>query len=358
MRSIVLAILAIAFTAITVAAQPPARVVVTNVFEKEVAPTTPFLGIVDFDIKSGISSEISGLIERQAMVEGSVVAEKDLLVRLNTDFIQKDRDMIAKEIDQLDVRIANARKNLKRLETLFKQNVTTEKDYDDLEALLRELITQREALDVRLAKKALELEKAEIRAPFNALVVARYKYEGEWVSPGVSVGQLAAVDAVVASVAVSEDLVRYIRIGQTLELVVTALDLPLSGKVRTIVPRLDEKSKTFTVKIGIGYREGLLQNMTTRVHVPTAHPKTLRMIKRDALVRLEGKTFVYTVEDAKAKLLPIRIVALRGEYMGVDEPYIVAGMPIVVDGNERLRPDQAVEVIESPTAAAKEGATP
>jgi membrane fusion protein (multidrug efflux system) len=37
-----------------------------------------------------------------------------------------------------------------------------------------------------------------------------------------------------------------------------------------------------------------------------------------------------------------------GEYLGVDAPYIVAGMPVVIDGNERLRPDQPVTVVENP----------
>ena len=41
---------------------PPTRVAVIEVFEKEVSPTTPLVGVVDFDQSSGISSEISGLM--------------------------------------------------------------------------------------------------------------------------------------------------------------------------------------------------------------------------------------------------------------------------------------------------------
>jgi multidrug efflux pump subunit AcrA (membrane-fusion protein) len=71
---------------------------------------------------------------------------------------------------------------------------------------------------------------------------------------------------------------------------------------------------------------------------------SLRLIPRDALVKFQGKDFAYTVKDHKAKILPLNIVTLTGKYIGVDNPYIQPGMPIVVEGNERLKPDQPVEI--------------
>ena len=47
----------------------------------------------------------------------------------------------------------------------------------------------------------------------------------------------------------------------------------------------------------------------------------------------------------KAAILPVNIVSYRGNRVGADNPHFVAGMPIVVDGNERLRPDQPVSVV-------------
>jgi multidrug efflux pump subunit AcrA (membrane-fusion protein) len=64
-------------------------------------------------------------------------------------------------------------------------------------------------------------------------------------------------------------------------------------------------------------------------------------------VRFQNKEFVYTIKEGQAKILPINIVAVDGEYLGVDNPHIVPGMPIVVDGNERLKPDQAVTVLRA-----------
>jgi multidrug efflux pump subunit AcrA (membrane-fusion protein) len=85
--------------------------------------------------------------------------------------------------------------------------------------------------------------------------------------------------------------------------------------------------------------------------VPSGEKRSLRMIKRDAMVRFQGKEFVYTVKEGQAKMLPIEVLAVDGEYLGVDAPYIVSGMQVVVDGNERLRPDQPVQIVDRPGQA-------
>ncbi len=327
--------------------RPPARVAVTKVFEKEVAPTASLVGSVVFDQSAGISPEISGLIADQRIVEGKAVRKGEVLVTLNTDFISKDIEVLNQQIAQVETRIQKALKNLGRSETLYKQDATTEKSYDDLVFDTKDLQIEKERLRITLAKKKLELEKSVIRAPFNGLILKRNKSQGEWVSPGVAVCYLAALDDLVVQVAVSENLMPYVKAGRTVSLAVTAMGRELQGRVKVVVPSVDLKSKTFDVKIGIDYQPGLFQHMSALVNVPTGPVRRLKMIKRGALVRFQGKEFVYTVKEGLAKILPIRIVAVDGQYLGVEEPYIVAGMPVVTDGNERLQPDQPVTVVDN-----------
>jgi multidrug efflux pump subunit AcrA (membrane-fusion protein) len=70
----------------------------------------------------------------------------------------------------------------------------------------------------------------------------------------------------------------------------------------------------------------------------------LSLIPRDALVKFQGKDFVYTVKEGKAAILPVNIVTYLGTTIGADNPHFATGMPIVTEGNERLRPDQPVVV--------------
>ncbi len=330
------------------AGQPPARVAVAKVFEKEVAPTASLVGSVVFDQSAGISPEVSGLIAEHRMIEGTVVRKGDVLIKLNNDFITKDIEVLNRQIAQIDIRIENALKNRARFETLYKHDATTEKNYDDLVFETKELQIEKERLQVAQAKKKLELEKSVIRAPFNGLVLKRNTNQGEWVSPGDPVCQLAALDDLVVQVAVSEDLMPFIKVGQNVTLSVAAMGRELQGRVKIVVPSVDPKSKTFDVKVGIDYVPGLFQNMSAQVNIPTGPVRRLKMIKRGALVRFQGKEFVYTVKDGQAKILPIQVAAVDGEYLGVEAPYITAGMPVVIDGNERLQPDQPVTIVDNP----------
>lgn len=326
-----------------------ARVVVAEVFEETIAPTTRIVGAVDFDKRSGISPEVSGLVASHAMEEGAVVRKGDVLVRLSTEFIEKDIAIREKEAEAIGIRIANARKNLDRYKTLLKGAAASEKAYDDLAFGLRELVINREKARQEIARLELQKEKSTIKAPYDGLILERYANEGEWVAPGTPVCDLGAIDALTVRVAVSEELVRYIETGQLVNLTINALGRELEGKVTGIVPVADPASKTLQVKIAIPYFDEAVQNLSVSVDVPSGTPRTLSMIKRDALVRNAGKELIYTVKDGQAEIMPVSIVGYAGEMVGVDNAQIQPGMPVVIDGNDRLRPGQAVEIIETRT---------
>ncbi len=330
----------------SVNAQPPAKVVVAKVTEEEVSKTNQLLGILEFDKRSGISPEIAGLIKKLSFSEGMKVKKGDVLASLNTDFIQKSIAIRTKEAEEVLIRIQNARKNLNRYEKLFKEAAASEKAYEDLADQLREYEKRHEIIQLNIEKLQIELKKFNIRAPFDGLILEKYKYEGEWISPGNAICLLGSTKDIVVNVAVAEDLVKYIIPGNYLYLRIHALDKEFKGHVRKLVPMADLATKTFQVKINIPYFESAIQNMSATVHVPVSHKMKLRMIKRDALIKHQGKDFVYTVKDGKATILPVNIVVFSGEYVGVDNPYVVSGMPVVIDGNDRLRPDQAVEIVE------------
>ena len=347
MRLLASLLLTVLFCGSAAAQQPPAKVVAAKVFAKDLAQTRPMVGVVDFNKTAGLSPEVSGLIASHSIEEGVVVKKGAVLVRMNTDFLEKDIAVINQEVLQLDITIQKTEKNLERLKALRSDNIATEKEFDDLDFSLKELFTQRESLKFKLAKKELELAKSTLRAPFDGLVLAKYKSQGEWISPGVAVCLLGSINDLVVRVAVDEKLVTFVKPGLDLTLNLTPLSKQLTGRLVNRIPVADPKSKTFQINIAIPYFPGVIQNMSARVEVPVSAKTSLKMVRRDALVRFKGKEFVYTVKEGKAKILPINIVAMDGEYLGVNNPYIVPGMPIVVDGNERLRPDQAVAVIKT-----------
>ena len=73
--------------------------------------------------------------------------------------------------------------------------------------------------------------------------------------------------------------------------------------------------------------------------------KPIKTIVKDALLIKNGNTVVYVIEDNIAKLKPIKIgIPYRNSIEVVDG--LKVGEKIVTRGNERLKPNQKVEIIE------------
>jgi RND family efflux transporter MFP subunit len=344
--SIVLILLFLVLNRLSLA-QPPSKVVVTQIFEKELAKTCEFVGVVDFDKISGVSSERSGLITDQYIVEGNLVNEGSIMVRLNTDFIEKNIKIAKIQKDQIDIQIDHTLKNLKRYETLFKNDAASEKMYEDLSYSYKELLKKKAEINANIEKLKLELDKSIIKAPFKGLVLKRLKNKGEWISPGMAICTFASIEDIFVNVSVPEELIRYIKPHNKIHLRINALDIQMIGEVKNYVPVADIKSKTFQVKIAIKWFPDAIRNMSATVNVPTSHQMTLKMIKRDAIIRFNGKNLVYVAKNGKAVSMPVNIVAYDGKYIGVDNPDILVNMPVITEGNDRLRPNQDIEIIST-----------
>ena len=323
---------------------PPAQVVVSHVFEKEIAQTSPFVGIVDFNKIADVAPEIEGLIENHFFDESDLVTKGDPLVKLGIDFTNKDIEIIQKQIEEIDVKIQSAGKNVGRLEKLFKTSASSEREYDEYFYLHKELLKQKERLGKELERLNLSIEKSTVRAPFTGIVLEKFQELGEWVNSDSPICSIASTEDIFIKVAALENLRKFLFAGQKLVVEIKAIDEQFDGEILSFVPVADMKSKTFFVKVKIPYFDHAIRNMSATVHVPVSVKKKMSMIRRDALIKFGGKDFIYTIDGNKAQIIPIDILVYDGEYVGVDSPQITTGMPVVIDGNDRLQPDQAVIV--------------
>lgn len=328
-------------------APPPAKVVVTQVIEQELAPTSRLVGAIDFDRISEVSGEISGLIVRQNAVEGALVRQGDPLVELNTDLIQKDMDIKQKQRAQANADLERMTRSMNRLENLLQTNSASRQAYDDARFEHQSLMKKRETVDEEIIRLQIQLEKSTVRAPFDGVVLAKLKEQGEWINPGTSVATIASTNDLVVKVAISEQLVRFQTAGDPAPVTINALNSSVEGRILGFIPVADIRSKSATLKISIPYQRQMIRNMSASVEVPSGQKQLLRLIPRDAVVNFNGQNFVYTVSDGKAKMLPIKIVARTGANIAVAEPPVTKGMDLVIDGNDRLRPGQPVEIIRN-----------
>lgn len=345
MNRIVSIIMLLAFSSVVFAEEPPpAKVVTGQVVREEVATTQSVTGVLYYERVSDISTEVVGLVEEVSVNQGDHVKKDDVLVRLNTELLEKEIALAKTRIEQADLRIEHAEKNFRRLETLYNSSGVSEKDFDDARYSYQDARKDRQAIEETLAKLLIQQRRSVITAPFAGIVLSKNVDSGAWVQQGKQLVSLGSSSDLFVRAPIAEDLLQFVRPGESVEVVLNAYGRHTAGTVIGIDPVADVKTKNVFLKIKIPPMELVAQNMSATVFVPSSERKSLSVFSRAAVTRFQGKDFVYTVKDDKASLLPINIVAYLGERVGVDNPYVVAGLPVVIEGNERLRPDQPVVV--------------
>jgi len=167
------------------------------------------------------------------------------------------------------------------------------------------------------------LDRHTVRAPFAGWVVAERTEVGQWLGTGDPVVEIAALDPVDVVVPVVEEFVAGLELGSTARVVIAAAgDEVFEGQVAVIVPRADERTRTFPVKVRVANRangNGLLlkAGMFARVTLTGAGTVKALMVPKDAA-----------------------LIAIRSD--------LTAGALVVVRGNERLRPGQRVSFKTAP----------
>ena len=325
--------------------QPPAKVVVSEITTQNVAENKAFIGFLYYDRISQVSSEVAGLVQAIQIREGDHVKKGDPMVQLNTDILDKEIAISETRIQQTDIRIKNAEKNYMRLQDLFKKEAASEKTYDDAYFTYQDLIKDKETAEKNLEKLLIEKRKSVIRAPFDGIVLTKSVDKGDWVQQGKELVRVGSEKDFFVKVPIAENLLRYVKVGEQVTVLINAFNKELAGKVIGIDPSADPKTKNIFLKIKTAYPDNGAENMSATVYVPVSEKKELKIIPRDALVKFQGKDFVYTVKEGKAAILPVNIITYLGNNIGADNPYFMPGMMVVVDGNERLRPDQPVVIV-------------
>ena len=323
---------------------PPAKVRVAAVVQQDVAQTRSVIGVLYYDRISEISTELAGLVERVEVKQGDSVTRGDVLVRLNTEILEKEIAFQKSRIEQTELRIANAKKNYSRLERLYDKSGVSEKEYDDALFTFQDAQLEKQATEDTLQKLLIQKKRSIISAPFDGIILTKNVDSGSWVQPGKELVAIGSREDLFVRTPIAETTLKFIEIGQKVPVTINAFDQQVEGTVRDIDPVADMKTKNVFLKIAIPAMPLVAQNMSASVSVPVSSRQTLSIIDRAALIKFQGKDFVYTVKEGKAAILPVNIVSFLGDKVGVDDPYIVPGMNLVVEGNERLRPDQPVVV--------------
>jgi RND family efflux transporter MFP subunit len=198
---------------------------------------------------------------------------------------------------------------------------------------------------VRARLSAL-MEYTKIQSPFDGVVTKRYVDPGALiqhassqtnVSPVVTVARMETLRIFVD---VTEPDVPFIKRGIPVTLTVDAMPgKTYQGACTRFATALDPKTRTMRTEIDIPNRDGALRpGMFGRVRLALERRKNALTVPAGALISEGGQTYVYTVENGKARRVEVKTgfddgirVEVTGGLTGA-EPVIVTGKGAVKDG--------------------------
>ncbi|HOP63471.1 MAG TPA: efflux RND transporter periplasmic adaptor subunit [Spirochaetota bacterium] len=186
-----------------------------------------------------------------------------------------------------------------------------------------------------LLSTELLLKETYIRSPLNGVVAVRNMEAGEMVREDSVIATVIDISRVYISMNLNEKEVRRVKKGQVVKFTVDALgeSREFSGKIETITPLLDTKSRTLEVRAAIKNpgRE-LLPGMFSRAVIDTGKNVKGLLIPAGAVVKKEGgREEVYLVKNGIAILQQVTSGNRHGDDIAIVEG-LREGDAVVVKG--------------------------
>ena len=319
---------------------PPASVTVAKVSRGRVAPQSEFIATVFYQEISETASEISGLAGVVRFEEGQRVKQNQILVELGADILRKRLKATKSSFEEALSELEIAGIDLRRRKELFKKRSISEQAYDESRFRVIGLEKRAASLKAEVERLQIELDKKNIRAPFDGIVIRRQVDRGEWISEGETVAVIGKDDTIDIVAEVPERFIQYVEKGMQVNATVDGREI--TGTVIAIVPRGDVATRTFPVKIRTANEHSLIEGMSARVTLPTGENRQALIVPRDAVISKFGQNVVFTAVDSKSKMVAVEIIGYNGLMAGVESRELSEGMLVVVDGSERLRDGQAI----------------
>ena len=382
-------------------AQPggPSRVSVVPAERRMFHPSVEALGRIEAVKDTLVGTEVFGLVDEVLVIEGQRVEQGEVLARLSTSLrdirrrqaeadLELARQQLAEfragtrpeELREAEAALEDAiaqeeeaRLDRERVEALEGTDAVSDDEITSARAIERSRaawVRQRQAIldrlregprreviaradaqvaasQARLDEIDDEIAKTVIRAPFTGVITEKSTEVGMFVREGDSLFGLVQMDPVRAVLFVSEGALGGVAPGQSAR--VWTVASPTDGRegaIESIIPRGDPAARTFPVMIHLANGDGrLLPGMGVRGRIQTSTPEPLLAVPADALAESPVGPVVFVVREGKAERVDVRpgfeeqgFVAITGE--------IEPGEPIVVLGNETLRPGSPVQVVE------------
>ena len=292
--------------------QEKVQVRATEVTIRDITQSVSYSGSIESRTRVRISSKVAGRVSAVFFEELDEVAKGQVLVKLEDDEIKAKRNQLKEALNQAKINRKNAKKNLHRINELFKKGFASKEQldnaqqaYDVATALVKQNQSSYEVAHARL-------EQTSIRAPISGTSVSKNVTVGEIVAGPLSGGGNVAFPTAIAEIAdlgnlevhagIDELDIGKIEVGQEVSISVDAFpDKTFKGTVKEIALMTSgrrEMGITYRVKSNMENPEKLLKlGMTANIDFVIRSKKQVPSVPQKSIFTQWDKRFVFAVND-------------------------------------------------------------
>lgn len=307
----------------------PTRVRVAVLQTERLADRISAVGTIMPNERIDVRTEIPGRVREIRFKEGTRVRRGDLLVKID------DRELAA-QLARAKSELAIAKKENERQTDLYSQKVSSQREYDTAANNLGVAQAQFDLISV-------QINKTDIRAPFDGVVGLRNVSEGEFITPTTLITTLLEDHPVKVDFTVPERFAASIDKGDVVHFSVEGSPRTFDATVYALESIIDPNTRTLGVRATSPNADGAL--------VPGAFAEVeVVMPERDAVTvpsfalvpELRGQR-VFLYHSGKADPVSVK-TGLRTEDRVEVTDGLASGDTLITSGILQLRPGAPVTI--------------
>lgn len=288
-------------------------------------------------------TKASRTVEMKAETEGSVEA----LHVIEGDFVSEGQLLATLEIRDREARVRESEQLVKQREIEFNAAESLENRGFNSKVKLAQARADLEAARARLKAAQTDLEKTQIKAPFDGVVARQDVEKGDFVSIGGGLFEVVDLDPVELSGFVSERRISEIRKGTPAK--AGFLDgRTLEGVVSYVSPAADPETRTFRIEISASNPDmGIVDGLTAEIRVHVEQKQAYRISPSILTLDDIGRVGVRIVlaGDHRVQFVPVNILSDMSDHMMVEG--IPEGSQLITVGQDFVSDGQIVRPVES-----------
>ena len=338
--------------------QPVALVEVDMVQMEELKQTFPVLGRFVMDRQGVVAVRISAPVEEVLVDIGDRVKAGDTIARLVPTVFRLTVELHAARIEASEAEVEEAQadlvlyqQQLSRLEELRSSVSFSRARYDDLKqsvarakANLQEIQRNLSVAKIEHALARVGLENTIIKAPYSGMIIEKHTEKGAYLNTGMPIVSLLDDSDLELEADVSVSLLEGLETGIRVQFRVGE-DEGYEAMLRAEIPDEDPRTRTrvlrFTPVGRLDEEKTFANNQSVRIHLPIGRQREVLSVHKDALIHQPGSIFVFVVKENKVEMQTVELGKALGGRIEVLSGLQI-GDVVVVRGNERLQPGQAV----------------